>query len=42
VIGLFMIFRSRIRLEEELLLVAFGDEYREYMERTWRWVPRVY
>ncbi|MFW9804695.1 MAG: methyltransferase family protein [Candidatus Thorarchaeota archaeon] len=42
VIGLFIIFRSRIRLEEELLLVAFGNEYREYMERTWRLVPRIY
>ncbi|MFX0054889.1 MAG: methyltransferase family protein, partial [Candidatus Hermodarchaeota archaeon] len=41
-IGLFTIFRSRIRLEEELLLAAFGDEYREYMERTWRLVPRIY
>ncbi|MFX1273361.1 MAG: methyltransferase family protein [Promethearchaeota archaeon] len=41
-IGLFTIFRSRIRLEEELLLAAFGDEYREYMQRTWRLVPRIY
>ncbi|MHA2211349.1 MAG: methyltransferase family protein [Candidatus Thorarchaeota archaeon] len=42
VIGLFAIFRSRIMLEEGLLLDAFGDEYRVYKERTWRLVPRVY
>ena len=41
-IGLFAIFRSRISLEEDLLLAAFGDEYREYKERTWRLVPRIY
>lgn len=41
-IGLIVIFRSRIRLEEELLLTAFGDEYREYMRRTWRLVPHIY
>ena len=42
VIGLFAVFRSRIKLEEELLLAAFGDEYRDYMERTWRLIPRAY
>ncbi|MFX0204661.1 MAG: methyltransferase family protein, partial [Candidatus Hodarchaeota archaeon] len=30
----FLIFRSRIQLEERLLLSEFGDEYAEYMERT--------
>ncbi len=42
VIGLSAVFRSRIKLEEELLLTAFGDEYRDYMERTCRLIPRVY
>ncbi len=42
VICLLAILRSRIRLEEELLLAAFGDEYREYMRRTWRLLPHVY
>ncbi|MFW9913204.1 MAG: methyltransferase family protein [Candidatus Thorarchaeota archaeon] len=41
-IGLFMIFRSRIILEEELLLATFGDEYREYMQRTWCLIPLFY
>jgi len=42
VICLLAIFRSRIRLEEELLLAAFGDEYREYMQRTWRLLPYIH
>jgi len=41
-ISLLAILTSRIRLEEELLLAAFGDEYREYMRRTWRLVPHIY
>lgn len=41
-IGLLWIMRSRIKVEEELLLSTFGDEYREYMKRTWRLVPHIY
>ena len=29
----------RIRIEEQVLLDAFGDEYRAYMQRTWRLIP---
>ena len=32
----------RARAEEPLLEQAFGEEYREYRRRTWRFVPRVY
>ncbi len=32
----------RARAEEPLLEEAFGDEYREYRRRTWRFVPGVY
>ncbi len=32
-------FAYRIRLEEQLLLAAFGDTYRTYMSRTWRLFP---
>jgi protein-S-isoprenylcysteine O-methyltransferase Ste14 len=32
----------RARAEEPLLERAFGDEYREYRKRTWRFVPGVY
>jgi len=32
----------RIREEEAMLLAELGDEYREYMARTWRLVPLVF
>ncbi len=31
----------RTRIEEEKLIERFGDEYRSYMERTGRFLPRV-
>ena len=31
---------SRVGDEEEMMLDAFGDEYRDYMERTGRIIPR--
>jgi protein-S-isoprenylcysteine O-methyltransferase Ste14 len=32
----------RIQREERMMLDEFGDEYREYMARTWRLIPHVY
>jgi len=32
----------RIRREERMMLEEFGDEYKEYMRRTWRLIPYVY
>ena len=32
----------RIPREERMMLEEFGDEYREYMRRTWRLIPHVY
>lgn len=32
-------FAYRIRLEEQLLLAAFGDTYRDYTTRTWKLFP---
>lgn len=32
---------SRIRFEESLMLEYFGDQYREYMQRTGRLLPRL-
>ena len=32
---------ARTRIEEEKLIDRFGDEYREYMAKTGRFVPRV-
>ena len=34
-----MLYLARVRHEEALLLEAFGDEYRDYMERTGRILP---
>jgi protein-S-isoprenylcysteine O-methyltransferase Ste14 len=31
----------RTRIEEEKLVARFGDEYRQYMERTGRFFPRL-
>ncbi|MCK6624530.1 MAG: isoprenylcysteine carboxylmethyltransferase family protein [Anaerolineae bacterium] len=36
---LLLAFAYRIRLEEQLLLAAFGDVYRDYMARTWKLFP---
>lgn len=33
---------ARIRIEEEMLLGAFGDEYRDYTKRTKRLIPFIY
>jgi protein-S-isoprenylcysteine O-methyltransferase Ste14 len=34
-------FSYRIRVEERAMLEAFGDEYRNYMHHTGRYLPRV-
>jgi protein-S-isoprenylcysteine O-methyltransferase Ste14 len=34
--------RHRIHEEEELLRTAFGQQYTEYMRRTWRLIPFLY
>jgi protein-S-isoprenylcysteine O-methyltransferase Ste14 len=32
---------SRVRIEEAMMMEAFGDEYRAYMRRTGRFLPRL-
>ena len=32
----------RTPLEEQKLIDAFGDEYREYMQRTGRYIPKIF
>jgi protein-S-isoprenylcysteine O-methyltransferase len=32
-------YSYRVRVEEQALLAAFGDEYREYRRRTWKFLP---
>jgi protein-S-isoprenylcysteine O-methyltransferase Ste14 len=41
-ICMFMIMRSRMNLEERLLIESFGEEYLSYKEHTWRLFPHVY
>ena len=36
----FMVFFTRVPKEEQMMLEQFGDEYREYMSRTGRFLPR--
>ncbi|SEW11290.1 Isoprenylcysteine carboxyl methyltransferase (ICMT) family protein [Chitinophaga sp. YR573] len=35
-------FMNRMRVEEELLISNFGQEYIDYKKRTWRLIPFVY
>ena len=39
---LFMIFKSRMDLEENLLLLKFGEGYISYLNRTYRLIPKLY
>lgn len=38
----FLAYDYRARTEERVMLEAFGDAYRAYRDRTWRYVPGVY
>ncbi|MFX0174479.1 MAG: methyltransferase family protein [Candidatus Hodarchaeota archaeon] len=37
-----MIFRERMKQEETVLLTKYGEEYRVYMESTYRLIPYLY
>jgi protein-S-isoprenylcysteine O-methyltransferase Ste14 len=41
-VGFGILFFGRVRREEEMMISAFGDEYRSYMRRTARVVPWLY
>jgi protein-S-isoprenylcysteine O-methyltransferase Ste14 len=41
-VGFGILFFGRVRREEEMMISAFGDEYRVYMARTARVVPWIY
>ncbi|MFZ0607321.1 MAG: protein-S-isoprenylcysteine O-methyltransferase [Xanthobacteraceae bacterium] len=41
-IGFGLLFFGRVRREEEMMITAFGEEYRVYMRRTARVVPWLY
>ncbi len=36
------LFALRIRREEQMMLDQFGDDYRDYMKRTYRFIPWVF
>lgn len=39
-IGIVLVILSRVKNEEEVLTELFGDEYREYVKQTGRFLPR--
>jgi len=41
-VGFGILFFGRVRREEEMMLAAFGDDYRSYACRTSRVIPRIY
>jgi protein-S-isoprenylcysteine O-methyltransferase Ste14 len=41
-VGFGILFFGRVRREEDMMIAAFGDEYRAYMRRTARVVPWLY
>jgi protein-S-isoprenylcysteine O-methyltransferase Ste14 len=40
-VGFGTLYALRVRREEELMVGAFGEEYRDYMRRTGRLVPPI-
>ncbi len=42
IVGFGVLFFGRVSREERIMLDTFGDQYREYMARTHRIVPRIY
>jgi protein-S-isoprenylcysteine O-methyltransferase Ste14 len=41
-LGFGFLFFSRIGAEEQMMATAFGAQYREYQERSWRIIPYVW
>jgi protein-S-isoprenylcysteine O-methyltransferase Ste14 len=42
IVGFGILFFGRVGREERMMLETFGDEYREYMSRTWRVIPMIF
>ena len=42
IVGFGTLFFARVGHEERMMLETFGDEYRAYMARTYRLIPRIY
>jgi protein-S-isoprenylcysteine O-methyltransferase len=41
-VPIFLVFQHRMRIEEAALLQGLGEQYRAYMNRTKRLIPRIY
>jgi protein-S-isoprenylcysteine O-methyltransferase Ste14 len=41
-LGIVPLILYRLRIEEKMMLEKFGDEYREYMEKTKKLIPFIY
>lgn len=41
-VGFGILFFGRLRREEQMMLQTFGDDYREYMARTYRIIPLIF
>jgi protein-S-isoprenylcysteine O-methyltransferase Ste14 len=41
-VGISVLFFLRVGKEERMMVETFGEEYRAYMARTKRIIPRVY
>jgi protein-S-isoprenylcysteine O-methyltransferase Ste14 len=41
-VGFGILYFGRVRREEEMMMAAFGDEYRAYALHTARLIPRIY
>jgi protein-S-isoprenylcysteine O-methyltransferase Ste14 len=42
VIPITIAFIHRIKIEEQLMLKQFGVDYSEYMNKTYRLLPKIY
>ncbi len=42
VLAFFLMLEVQVRCEEQHLLRLHGDAYRDYLQRTWRYLPGVY
>ena len=40
IVAILLIVISRVPREEALIIEVFGDEYRQYMQRSGRFLPR--
>jgi len=41
-LALILAYRSRIQAEETMLLVTFGQAYKDYSQQTWRLIPFLF